>query len=220
MNLAVELLCRKKGYGNAGSPIICALPSLSIKVTQGKTLKKSFHYAVESFIFIRTEVLKKYPALSLHQSSSRNVLILFPDPNAPNFYTRTRTLDGMKDNWASLKCGEYVLPPPAVFTSIYDVEFHEYYIVFRWPRILYSGAYYPDDRRTTFSGQLRESQFIEAQYPPLGRRPSPYPFFVPEHTLDTFRSSAKSGNFCQQPSSSRPNSDGAEKPVERHDPRG
>lgn len=122
----------------------------------------------------------------LYISRETNCVILAASHDAAAFPITLRYRRGQRGGLF----GEVIrtrLPAVAYTTAVLDFIHAPGLLIFRWPRLLYD----PNQRTNTLigctiDGQRRESQLIEATYPPLADRPAPYPFFVPALPLDPF----------------------------------
>lgn len=173
-------------------PKILVVPYFSRIEVSKKRQEKGFQvFSYTGYSFLRLEQkwitsLNIPGPLTLYVAPAINSLIIttVKESKAPFPFTIRRM---GSTNYLSTKIGDNFLPPPSVETEINDYEVHPGFILIRWPVLFYANSVVtPGDRYRTISRQLRESEFIEKSFKPLGERPDPYPFFVPQQPLDPF----------------------------------
>ena len=135
---------------------------------------------------IRTYGIKvPIPTVYWYQSVATNCIILslLPDPLA---HTQRFRFMQARVGTANAALSPSIVPPISYGVAVMDFYVAHNLLIFRWPLLLYDQPIRrPDSRHRTIDRQRRESQLIEATFPPLRERPKPNPFFIPTLPLDS-----------------------------------
>ena len=131
--------------------------------------------------------MKSTQPICWYLSAQTNCIVLAQTDDPEGTKIEFRALLNRKHPGYRGRISNAILPPLSYGVAVRDFYLTRNLLIFRWPLLLYDQPIRsPYNQHRTIDRQRRESEFIEATYPPLRQRPEPYPFFVPTLPLDPF----------------------------------
>ena len=153
-----------------------------------RLFKSSTTITIRRTPFINYLCNRKLPTpqpLYWYISPQTNCVILAQTDDPGGLKTTFRALLNNKNYGYRTRMPDRYLPPLSYGVAVRDFYLTRNLLIFRWPVLLYDQPIRsPYSQHRTIDRQRRESEFIEATFPPLRQRPEPYPFFIPTLPLD------------------------------------